>query len=194
MQSWNEYRRFMKPTDIYNQEYARCYYERAHSELGRKIYAARWDLIEKYCHGNLSLLDYGCALGAFHQSSRNGFKTFGYDINPFCGFNKMPETYINILTMWDSIEHIPEPFTLIKEIRPQWVFITTPNLESVKGPVKEWKHYRPLEHIHYFDRHSLRFQLENIGYEIMEFSYDEGALRDPANPEAIITCVARLRG
>ncbi len=184
----------MKLDEVYGKEYADRYRQYGQSELGQKIYASRWALIEKYCHGKMNLLDYGCALGAFHQSSRNGFVTYGYDVNPFCGFDKIPSCYINILTMWDSIEHIPEPFSLIKQISPQWLFLTTPNLESVKGPVKEWKHYRPGEHIHYFDRHSLKFQLDQIGYEVVEMNFDEGALRDPHNPEAIICVVARLKG
>lgn len=179
---------------IYTKQYADKYAAIQATELGKKIYQSRWKLIEKYCHGKMTLLDYGCALGAFHLSSRNGFKTYGFDINPACGFNKMPDKYINILTMWDSIEHMHQPFDLIRELHPEWLFISTPNLESVKGPVSEWKHYRPLEHVHYFDRHSLAFHLDHAGYDIKELNFDEGALRDPQNPEAIITCVAKLRG
>lgn len=178
---------------IYNADYAARYRERATSELGRKIYESRWGLIEKYCHGNLRLLDYGCASGAFHQSSKNGFKAEGYDVNKSYGFNQTPVGYFNIVTMWDSIEHMHEPWTWIKEHMPQWLFLSTPNLESVKGPVSEWKHYRPSEHVYYFDRHSLAFHLDAAGYDIVEFNYEEGDLRDPANPEAVITCVAKLR-
>jgi hypothetical protein len=180
--------------DIYNPDYAAKYAKYQATELGQKIYAARWKTIESFCHGKLTLLDYGCALGAFHMSSRNGFKTFGYDINPACGFSEMPKQYINILTMWDSIEHLHEPFSMIKDLSPQWLFISTPNLESVKGPITEWKHYRPYEHVHYFDRHSLTFHLNKIGYEVLRISFEEGELRDPSNPEAIISVVARLRG
>jgi 2-polyprenyl-3-methyl-5-hydroxy-6-metoxy-1,4-benzoquinol methylase len=183
-----------KQNEIYDSAYAERYRQRAQSDIGRKIYASRWALIEKYCHGKMRLLDYGCAGGAFHLSSTNGYMAEGYDINPAYGFNKTPLGYFNVITMWDSIEHMHEPWVFIQERMPQWLFLSTPNLESVKGPVKEWKHFRPAEHVYYFDQHSLRFHLEAAGYEIMEFNYDEGALRDPSNPEAIITCVARLRG
>lgn len=183
----------MDPLKIYDANYAERYRKQAVTELGRKIYESRWKMIEKYCHGNMRLLDYGCASGAFHMSSPNGFRVHGYDLNPNYGFSEMPSDYINILTMWDVIEHLHEPWQLVKELHPQWIFLSTPNLESVKGPVKEWKHYRPYEHVAYFDKHSLRFHLEAAGYEIMEFNFEEGALRDPSNPEAVITCVARLR-
>lgn len=100
---------------------------------------------------------------------------------------------MNIITMWDSIEHMHEPFQFIRQMHPQYLFISTPNLESVKGSLADWKHYRPYEHVYYFDRHSLSFHLEHCGYEVLEFSHDEGELRDPSNPTAIISCVARLK-
>jgi len=184
----------MPPFDVYDAAYAERYRKQATTELGKKIYAVRWKMIERYCHGNLRLLDYGCASGAFHMSSPNGFRVGGYDINPNYGFNTLPLGYVNILTMWDSIEHVHEPWKVIEDFKPQWLFLSTPNLESVKGPVSQWKHYRPLEHVYYFDKHSLRFHLEASGYEVLEFNHEEGALRDPANPEAIISCAARLRG
>lgn len=177
------------PLFDYGKDYCQKYEEYSNSELGRKIYSTRWALIEKYCHGDMTLLDWGCAGGAFHLSSVNGFRCGGYDVNPCSPFSEQPGLgKRDILTMWDSIEHmtdISSPFIY----SPDWVFISTPNLESVKVPIKEWKHYRPFEHIHYFDKYSLESMLAPLGYVPVEFNYDEGALRDPKNPEAILTAV-----
>lgn len=178
---------------IYDAKYHQKFLERANTELGKKIYAERWRFIEKYCHGKMALLDYGCGPGAFHQASRNGFQTSGYDINPHCGFPTLPEGKIDILTMWDSLEHVPDPVGLIRSLDPKWLFLSTPNLESVRGDIREWRHYRPREHIYYFDRHSLSVILESAGYVILEHNFGEGALRDPQNPEAIISVVARKK-
>lgn len=175
---------------IYDEEYHKKFLERANTELGKKIYAARWDFIEGFCHGKLKLLDYGCASGAFHKSAVNGYETYGYDVNPHCGFPTTPDFPIDILTMWDSIEHLHDPVGVIRKIDPTWIFLTTPNLESVKEPVRNWRHYRPREHIHYFDLHSLTEILDYCGYQVIAHEFKEGALRDPQNPTAIITVAA----
>lgn len=179
-------------TKIYDEEYLKRFEERAATELGRKIYAERWRLIEKYCEGEMTLLDYGCATGAFHESSVNGFKTYGYDINPHSSYNAFPKDKpIEILTMWDVIEHLPDPVGVVMNINPQWLFLSTPNLESVRGDIRAWRHYRPKEHLYYFDKDSLQVILDSILYEIVETNFGEGELRDPLNPEAIISVVAR---
>lgn len=180
-------------SQIYNADYHQKFLERANTEIGRKIYGVRWSLVERHAHGNLALLDYGCASGAFHIASRNGYATYGYDINPHCGFSEIPNRKIDILTMWDSFEHVPDPVGLIKSFDPEWIFLSTPNLESVCGDIRKWKHYRPYEHIYYFDRYSLSVILDSIGYEIIEENFEEGALRDPKCPEAIITIAARKK-
>jgi hypothetical protein len=179
---------------IYDQEYYKKFAERANTDLGRKIYATRWAMIEKYCHGNLTLLDYGCGPGAFHLSSRNGFKTTGYDINPYCGFPNLPKEKVDILTMWDSLEHVISPVEVIKGIDPKWLFIATPNLKSVRCEnVENWKHFREGEHLYHFVPENLKIILDAIGYETLEVNYDEGLLRDPQNPEAIFSLAAKKR-
>lgn len=178
--------------EIYDKDYYDRFLDRAATDLGKKIYAERWRLIQKYCHGALNLLDWGCASGAFHTSSPNGFKTTGYDVNPNSPYNIKPNVHQrwDIMTFWDSLEHIPDFFNVIKNHDPEWLFISTPNLESVQEPVRLWKHFRPREHIFYFDQHSLGAILEYMGYEIKEFNHEEGKLRDPKHPLAIISVVA----
>lgn len=175
--------------NIYNADYFNRYVERAYSELGRKIYASRWDLIEKHCHGNLRLLDYGCASGAFHKASRNGFITDGYDINPNSPYHKTPEGKVDILTLWDVIEHLHDPAEPLKKHAPEYVFISTPNLhEGVEFDT--WKHNRPGEHLHYFTLQSLSALLQDNGYKVIDHNYDEGAIRDTEKPKDIITVAA----
>ena len=183
-------------TSIYDAAYHNKFLERSKTDLGKQIYKARWDLVMRHAPGHLRLLDYGCASGAFHMGSPNGYRTHGYDVNPHTGFSSGKDLgymAFDIVTMWDSIEHVHDPVDVIKGLMPDWLFITTPNLESVKTGIKEWKHYRPGEHLYYFDRHSLKEVLGSCNYEIVEENFIEGALRDPSDPEAIITVAARLR-
>lgn len=175
---------------IYDEKYHQKFLERANTALGRQIYALRWKFIEGFCHGNLKLLDYGCASGAFHQSAVNGYLTSGFDINPHCGFKEIPKGTIDILTMWDNIEHLPDPVGVIRQLDPTWIFLCTPNLEAVRGDIRKWKHYRPGEHLHYFDIASLTEILEHCGYQIIAHNFEEGCLRDPENPEAILSLAA----
>lgn len=179
--------------NIYNAEYYRRYTERAQSEIGRAIYASRWDLVEKHCHGRMTLLDYGCASGAFHQSSRNGFITYGYDINPNSPFREIPEAKIDILTMWDVIEHLHDPAGELRKLDAEWVFVSTPNAAAVEGDITNWRHYRPDEHLHYFDLESLTGVFDRAGYDVVEHAFSEGALRNPEKPDDIITVVAKRR-
>lgn len=181
-------------TEIYDAAYHNKFLERANTELGKKIYKCRWDLVQRHAHGKLTLLDFGCASGAFHMSSPNGYRTEGYDVNPHTGFSDSSVLeHVDILTMWDSIEHLHSPAELLSEIAPDWLFLSTPNLESVRGDIRAWKHYRPGEHLYYFDRYSLKEVLDYCGYDIVETNFEEGALRDPKNPEAIITMAAKRR-
>lgn len=183
-------------TSIYDAAYHNKFLERAKTELGKQIYKSRWDLVMRHAPGHLRLLDYGCASGAFHMSSPNGYKTEGYDINHHTGFkddSHLEFRGFDIVTMWDSIEHVHDPVWLILQLKPEWLFLSTPNLESVKGGIHAWKHYRPGEHLYYFDVHSLREILDHCGYDIVEVNYEEGALRDPADPQAILTLAAKRR-
>ena len=180
----------MKST-VYDLEYHLKFVERANTELGKRIYQARWRLIEKHCYGKFTLLDYGCASGAFHRSGNNGFECYGFDINPSCGFTEMPSEAIDILTLWDVIEHLPAPIWVIKEWKPEFIFIATPNIDAAPNDIKAWKHYRPDEHLYYFNLKGLSAMLMALGYEILEHNFDEGALRDSKCPEAILTVVAR---
>lgn len=181
--------------EIYGKAYQEEYQRRERSEVGRKIYEARWAMVERHAAGHRTLLDYGCANGGFHLSTRNGFAAAGFDVNPYSPFNKPydPLKVYDILTFWDSLEHIPDFKDVILCHDPTWIFLSTPNLESVKGPVKDWKHYKPHEHIYYFDQYSLTTIFDALDYKIIETNFEEGALRDPLCPEAIISVALRKR-
>jgi hypothetical protein len=176
--------------DIYNQGYLDKYKKQAKTDIGKRLYFTRWELIKKYVDGG-HLLDYGCGPNVFNEQAPVTFITYGYDINPHAGFINIPNFTFNTVTFWDSLEHIPQFYAVLQKLNPEWLFITCPNLESVKGSIKNWKHYRPKEHLYYFDKYSLEVILESLGYKVQEFNFDEGRIRDPKNPEAIITVVAK---
>jgi hypothetical protein len=180
-------------TDIYDEAYFQKYVKLADTDLGQKIYRHRWGLITRLLpkKEQYSLLDYGCGPGSFHAMAPDGFKCEGFDINAFCGFTEVRNPFPEVLTLWDVIEHLPDPLHPIREYSPKYLFITTPNVASVSCPMVSWKHYRPKEHLYYFDEHSLTEILDYCGYKVFCISWQEGALRDAENPDAIITVVAK---
>ena len=177
--------------NIYNDDYFNRFQDRANSDIGKKLYAWRWDLVEKYCHGKMSLLDYGCASGAFHKATRNGFDTHGFDVNPYSEFNSLPAEKMDIVTLWDVLEHLKAPSKELASLDAEWLFISTPNVDAVDGKLEDWKHYRPDEHLWHFSPQDIADMLEPLGYEILESNFGEGEIRDPEDPEQIFTVVAR---
>lgn len=174
---------------IYDKAYQDKYHIYAKTPLGDAIHKARWDFVQRHAKGHLKILDWGCAVGAFHLNSPNGYMTEGYDINPNSKFNNRPNPMAgwDVLTFWDSIEHTPNFYKIISVYAPKHIFISTPNLEVVREDIHKWKHYRPYEHIYYFDKYSLDFIMTDLGYEMIEINFEEGALRDQKCPEAILS-------
>ena len=118
----------------------------------------------------------------------------GYDINRYAGFGDRDVVHQSWdgVTLWDVIEHMETPDRFLKGLGTDYLFIATPNLEPGQ-PLEGWKHYKPDEHQHYFSEKSLRTMLDRCGYTVEEVNHDEGALRDPDHPKAIITLVARRK-
>lgn len=184
----------LKPT-LYDQSYLAEYRRRGETELGRKINRERWSLVQRYMPHSSQILDWGCGDGAFIRSKENGHYVDGYDINPNSPFYDNHRLYLgrwDAVTLWDVIEHLKHPSDFLRKLRTEWLFISTPNVASVNGAVlKDWKHWKPEEHQHLFSEASLYRMLSRTGFRVIEISNEEGALRDPQHPEAIITIVGR---
>jgi hypothetical protein len=174
----------------YNRSYLDEYIRRSQTDLGRRIVKARWDLVKQFTLGG-TLLDYGCANGAFHRSAPAGYTAYGWDVNPNSPFSgDEPTGHRRILTLWDVMEHLQEPYRPLQRFSPTVVFICTPNADNAPSDAYEgWKHFKPVEHIHYWTPHTLTMGMAANGYTRTHLDYDEGRLRDAENPEAIFTAV-----
>jgi len=100
------------------------------------IYRRKVEEILKTDSGK-TLLDYGCSTGYFLQTAiEMGFDGHGVELNSFgvkwareklglkniydkdikdCGFDKYS---FDVITIWDVLEHVPNPFDLLSELRP----------------------------------------------------------------------------
>src|ERR1035437_1863088 len=122
--------------------YLRAGYLRAHVPLG-------------------PLLDVGYGNGAFLKAATAcGYEGFGADVHG-CDYGIVEhplvseQTYRGV-TFFDSLEHFPD-FAPVRDLaqRTDYIVISYPCRPTWFPDDKEWKHYRPGEHLHYFSTRSL---------------------------------------
>ncbi len=150
------------------------------------------------------LLDVGCGLGYFLEkiNSYPDWETFGCEIskpavefagnklklkNIFCGRieeSEFEENFFDIITLWDVIEHIPDPRPLLSSLRkilkPRGkLFIHTPNsqIQIPKARIKKLlygmnskKHYlEAKDHINIYSPKTISMLLKQNNYNNIEF-------------------------
>ena len=118
---------------------------------------------------------------------RLGFEAVGIEISPAAsvcrerGYTvyeqplhalRFPSNIFDVVTIIDVIEHMTEPRQFMQEVhrilKPSGlVLIMTPNVASWARKIMKgkWPHYK-LEHILYFNPHSLYFLLSETGFEV----------------------------
>jgi 2-polyprenyl-3-methyl-5-hydroxy-6-metoxy-1,4-benzoquinol methylase len=155
------------------------------------------------------ILDVGCATGVFlDMAKKEGWEPYGVDISEYAanyarekfgikveakelqdvGF---PARYFDVITMWDTIEHLPNPRqTLEESLRilkdKGLIFILTIDEDSLiprlahlmykcsggklKKPVKL---VHPVHHVTHFSKSTLVRMLEMSGFEVIHLKKSE---------------------
>lgn len=183
---------------LYNQDYFnnpqshRCGYEnyQKDKELIIKTSYLRLNQIEKYKPDKGKLLDVGCAMGFFLEAAQErGWDIYGIDVSPaatsvvkkqldgrvFTGTLEeipFPRHNLDVITMWDVIEHVSDPKKLLQQARillknDGVLVLTTPNSRSLWAKLMKdkWIGYKD-EHFFYFNRKNLKLLLEQTGFSI----------------------------
>ncbi|MEP6652156.1 MAG: class I SAM-dependent methyltransferase [Myxococcales bacterium] len=142
------------------------------------------------------LLDVGCALGFFlEEAKRRGWTVQGIDISAHAaGYARdmlgiptrvgllrdaqFEKASFDVITMWDVIEHVPDPvaeLALCRDLlRPGGLLVlSTPDVGSlvakVTGP--RWMGFKLAEeHLYYFSRETMRGALSKAGFETLAVS------------------------
>jgi 2-polyprenyl-3-methyl-5-hydroxy-6-metoxy-1,4-benzoquinol methylase len=152
------------------------------------------------------LLDVGCALGTFLFLARqSGWDTYGVDISQYATHfardalklqvhtgeleeAKFPDKWFDVITLWDVLEHFPDPSRQLQEIHrilqdDGVVLMNTPN-EAAFLRLLAWKMFRltggkiryPLQklyhrfHLYYFTSETLYSLLEQNGFTLIQLN------------------------
>lgn len=148
--------------------------------------------IEKYTSGK-RVLDVGAGTGVFALlAKQSGFNVSANDLSGFAVSKlkakkirclpgpveklRFPKAEFDIVTAWDVLEHITNPRSALKVLNSAmekggYLFLTTPDHESLDARLlgKNWYGYKKApEHPVFYGKRSLRYLLENNGFQLVE--------------------------
>ncbi len=171
------------------------------------VYAQGLKLLDRAVPGRGRLLDVGCGLGVFlDQARKRGWDVYGTDVSGFAvdyaqrefGLTSVrrsdlssaayPDGFFQAVTLWNLLEHVPDPRALLGEVRrivdPRggMVLVRVPNMlvhdvlrhvQPVLAPLLRRVGKRPLpylggisppQHLYGFTPSTLRALLEDCDY------------------------------
>jgi 2-polyprenyl-3-methyl-5-hydroxy-6-metoxy-1,4-benzoquinol methylase len=139
-----------------------------------------------------TLLDVGCAMGAFLEVARkNGWEITGVELSEFGSAYARNNLKLNVytgsledaidkgqiqgnsfdvVTLWDTLEHLTDPAALLKKVNHVlkdggWFFCSTVNIDSFlsRKQGEHWHFFRPPKHLFYYSEQTLKRYLNNAG-------------------------------
>jgi SAM-dependent methyltransferase len=173
------------------------YWSKARARMHRDFY-------ERFMAGRSGrLLDMGCGLGFFLKAMapHQDWDAYGCEISPaavrhaqerlglrnvICSPLKdanLPRDYFDIVTMWDVLDHIPQPDPVLAHchalLRDGGVlFIRTPNASTqllrsrvMKMVQPDQRHLFATDHPHFYSMRSIRTLLKRNGFASVSFTH-----------------------
>lgn len=158
----------------------------------RRTAQRRLKHLERYISPG-KLLDVGCATGFFiHEAQQRGWTVEGLDVSAFgVDYAKthfqltahhgpltaldLPAEAYDLVTMWDVIEHVPDPRAYVQHaaglLRSGGVIsLATPDVDSLPARLagRRWVGYKlSEEHVYYFSVKTLSKMLDEAGFEVL---------------------------
>jgi hypothetical protein len=147
----------------YDKEYWEKYWSYRGNEIGEKLTAGREALVKQYTPE--AIIDVGIGSGEFVEK----LNCWGHDINTFAiewlkANGKYRDPLVlpcSILTMWDVLEHIPNPGLLLASAFT--VYTSLPIYETVDKCLAS-KHLRPGEHVWHFTDKGIKTFMKIAGF------------------------------
>jgi 2-polyprenyl-3-methyl-5-hydroxy-6-metoxy-1,4-benzoquinol methylase len=143
-----------------------------------------------------NVLDLGCGYGFFLRCLGENYEGVGldvsnhavrvarekYGVNAQAGLlerNSFPPNYFSLITLWDVLEHLPDPketFEILRSIMKDdgVMVLTTGNVDSIAAKLwgKRWHLYTVPEHLWFFSPHTLANLLNQTGFRVVEMHSD----------------------
>jgi 2-polyprenyl-3-methyl-5-hydroxy-6-metoxy-1,4-benzoquinol methylase len=175
------YQRDMGQVIEYGDAYHAHYAKLEGSEVERKLNAGRCAMLARHAPAESSVLDIGAGAGTFVKTARSwGFAAMGFDVMPKTvehlkatgAFADNPDGF-DVVTFWDSLEHIRAPESVLKHINAgALVLVAIPIMDDI-NKVRESKHYKPGEHLYYFTDAGFVEYMQMHGFRLIERSTHE---------------------
>jgi 2-polyprenyl-3-methyl-5-hydroxy-6-metoxy-1,4-benzoquinol methylase len=168
--------------------------ERIHKQRGYSDICGRLDrFVMKPRDRSARLLDYGCGLGFFLDSAFDrGFDVHGLEFNQYAidyirkryaypvthSSHFEPTTRYEVVTMFDVVEHLQDPFGALEEVRDiiaenGILVVSTIDSTSVTSRLmgKRLEDFRRIsEHLFFFNRSNLTALLRRLGFDVLATS------------------------
>lgn len=167
-------------------------------ELRKAYFRSAMPMIKYYLAAKVPrVLDVGCATGFFLEVAREqGWEAQGVEVSVYAaeyarsrlGLDvrtgtlaevKLPPCTFDLITFWDVIEHVPDPFetlTLAHDLlRPDGlVIISTGDISGVTARFygRRWALLAPPGHLFYFSRRTLFSMLQRTGFRSVNWRSD----------------------
>ena len=153
------------------------------------------NIIRKYRESGI-LVEIGSAYGFFLELASKHFQVSGYEVSEsaatysnnvvnvktynmdFLDDRKIDANSVDVAVMWDVIEHLPNPSTIIEKLqqvlKPNGhLFITTGDIDSklAKSQGSRWRMIHPPSHLQYFSKNTLTKLFNSKGFEVIDVKY-----------------------
>lgn len=168
------------------------------SALYLRTFERRMRYVRRWLRPRARILDVGCAAGYFLRVvQREGHDVYGVELSPaiakeaiaalgrdrihvgtlehaVAAMDFRPASF-DLITLWDVIEHIPDPQAVLRRIRELLapgghLLLETQNVASRWARLlgRRWHHYKHQEHLYHFTPVTIRRLLGDCGLRIVE--------------------------
>ena len=167
----------------YGESYFDNYAKLAETRMSADLTNVRCRMVEQFAGDRASVLDVGIGCGAFiTEMCRRGHVVKGTDVNAKAkAWLKLRELYwdhktpVDVMTMWDVLEHIEDPAVLFVVAAPIYICVSMPIYMGERHALKS-KHLKPGEHCWYFTESGLIRYMGRYGFECIHTSSPEVTL------------------
>lgn len=177
-------------TEAYKESTDELYVSQAKSR--EKTFRSYLQLVNKYAPAKGKILDIGAAAGFFLKVARDeGWDICGLELSRWlCDYGNdnfnlnikngllkdihYPSNHFDVITMWDVLEHMPDPLSELREInrilKPDGILIINyPDIGTALAKISGKKWWFLLSgHLYYFDRNSISKLLKKCGFEVIK--------------------------